>query len=147
MPAPKLATSLPVASNFWIGARLEPEQSSAVAQRSKTHTLLPSRSMSTPIAAPHLRPAGSLAQPTSSRYGLGAALGSAPPCAWGRSSDNMNDAMMATASAQLIARACHMMRFLLPGLFDRSFSADVLECYSSCGIAAVAENNSLTPSP
>src|SRR5713101_2222287 len=105
MPAPKLATSLPAASNFWIGARFEPEQSSAVAQRSKTHTLLPSRSMSTPIAAPHLRPAGSLAQPTSSRYGLGAALGSTPPCAWILSPDNANEATM--ASAQVVPRACH----------------------------------------
>src|SRR5271169_4985646 len=76
MPAPKLFTSLPVESNFWIGARLEAEQSSAVAQRSNTHTLLPSRSMSTPTAAPHLRPSGSFAQPSSSRKLCGAELGS-----------------------------------------------------------------------
>ena len=51
--------------NFWIGLRLDVEQSSAVAQRSNTHTLLPSRSISTPTAAPHLRPCSSFAQSVS----------------------------------------------------------------------------------
>src|ERR1700674_5669847 len=109
IPAPKLATSLPDASNFWIGARVEPEQSSAVAQRSKTQTLLPSRSMSTPTAAPHLRPWGSFAQPSSMRYGLGAALGSLPPCVKLLSPGIAIAATMAMPSAYRIRLACHMM--------------------------------------
>ena len=57
MPAPKLVRRLPAASNFWIGSSLEPMQS-ARPQRSYTHTLLRSRSMSTLIDCPILRPSG-----------------------------------------------------------------------------------------
>src|ERR1700726_1866042 len=58
---PKLTTCRPVASNFWIGAMLEPTQV-LPPQRSNTQRLGPSRSMSTPIACPHIRPSGSFAQ-------------------------------------------------------------------------------------
>src|SRR5262249_3584995 len=44
MPAPKLVTNLPEASNFWIGAIFEPSQVFAP-HRSNTQTLVPSRSM------------------------------------------------------------------------------------------------------
>src|SRR5580704_3593664 len=50
-------------------------------QRSNTQMLLPSGSMSTPFTCPILRPSGILSQPSSSRYGLGAPLGSAGVCA------------------------------------------------------------------
>src|SRR6516164_2345470 len=66
MPAPKLVTNLPEASNFWIGAIFEPSQVFAP-HRSNTQTLVPSRSMSTPIACPHTRPSGSFAQLSTAR--------------------------------------------------------------------------------
>src|SRR5262245_40602768 len=66
MPAPKLVTNLPEASNFWIGAIFEPSQVFAP-HRSNTQTLVPSRSTSTPIACPHARPSGSFAQFSSAR--------------------------------------------------------------------------------
>src|SRR5580704_14430389 len=82
MSAPKLAITLPLASKWKIGARCESAQVLWVSQRSKAHMLLPSlRSTEMPNVAPQLRPAGSLAQPSSSRYGLGAALGSGLTCA------------------------------------------------------------------
>src|ERR1700733_4455840 len=69
-PAPKLVTALPAASNLMIGARAEPAQELAP-QRSATHTLVPSRSMSTALVEPHARPSGSVAQFSIERYGLG----------------------------------------------------------------------------
>src|SRR5580704_4700706 len=81
MSAPKLAITLPLASKWKIGARCESAQNLWVSQRSKAHMLLPSlRSTEMPNVAPQVRPAGSFAQPSSSRYGLGAALGSALTC-------------------------------------------------------------------
>src|SRR3954462_15178348 len=75
MPAPKLVTNLPAGSNFMIGATFDLPQSLAP-QRSNTHRLLPSRSTSTPIGAPILRPSGSFAQLSSILSGLGAGFGS-----------------------------------------------------------------------
>src|SRR6202030_3724662 len=72
---PKLTTCRPVESNFWIGAMLEPTQV-LPPQRSNTQRLEPSRSMSTPIACPHIRPSGSFAQCSTTLYGFGALLGS-----------------------------------------------------------------------
>ena len=70
--APKLFTSLPEASNFRIGARLDPSQANGrpgcrlfrsgpakVPQRSNTQTLVPSGSTSTPAVDPHVRPSAS----------------------------------------------------------------------------------------
>src|SRR6185312_16671100 len=55
---PKLFTSLPSGPNFRIGSSLGwvTQPSSGLSQRSKTQTLLPSRSMSLPETPPHLRP-------------------------------------------------------------------------------------------
>ena len=83
MPAPKLFTSLPDASNFRIGSRFEPSQANGspglnadgganVPHRSASHTLVPSGSISTPAVEPQLRPSGILAQLSMERYGLGA---------------------------------------------------------------------------
>src|SRR3954447_16227176 len=74
VPAPKLVRNLPAGSNFMIGATFELAQLFAP-QRSKIHTLLPSRSTSTPIGAPIFLPSGSFAQLSSNLYGLGAELG------------------------------------------------------------------------
>lgn len=60
-PDPKLTTSRPVASNFWMGAMFDRWQV-LPPQRSSTRTPVPSRSMSTPIAIPQRRPSGSFAQ-------------------------------------------------------------------------------------
>src|SRR5215471_20753121 len=83
MPAPKLFTSLPDSSNLRIGSRLDPSQAKGspgfycvgganVPQRSATHTLVPSGSISTPEVEPQVRPSGNLAQLSIVRYGLGA---------------------------------------------------------------------------
>src|SRR5262245_8751715 len=107
--APELATRRPDASNVWMGAKLEAEQSSAVAQRSNTQTLFPSRSMSTPTAAPHLRPSASFAHPSSTRYGLGAPFGSTVP--WARiplTSAAAIAATMPTPISHLILIACRI---------------------------------------
>src|SRR5262249_30202369 len=84
-PAPKLFNSWPLASNFMIGASGEQSQANGwpglnddggakAPQRSATHTLMPSGSMSTPPVEPQVRPSGSLAQLSIDRYGLGAEL-------------------------------------------------------------------------
>ena len=57
MPAPRLLTTLPDASNFRMGATLDPTQSFAP-HRSNTHTLVPSRSIVMPAVDPTLRPSG-----------------------------------------------------------------------------------------
>src|SRR5215471_15882929 len=84
-PAPKLFRSFPDSSKFrtgstpgdWRHALLPP-------QRSATQTLRPSLPISTALVEPHIRPAGSCAQFSIVRYGLGAslvALGLACPAA------------------------------------------------------------------
>src|SRR5215471_3749378 len=97
---------LPEGSNFWIGATVEPAHV-LPPQRSNTHTLLPSRSMSTPMAMPQGRPSGSFAQPSSTLYGLGAAFGSAPVCAIDIGEDTASVANAAAARAPFI-RNCHI---------------------------------------
>jgi hypothetical protein len=60
-PAPKLATSVPDASNFSTVGRFDPTQLFAP-QRSATQIDRPSGSMSTALVAPQVRPAGIRAQ-------------------------------------------------------------------------------------
>src|SRR5581483_10381802 len=103
MPAPKLATSLPVGSNFMIGATFDLLQLLAP-QRSNTHTLLPSRSTSTPIGAPIFRLSESLVQLSSSRYGLGAEFGS---CAYA-------DTAVMALTAAMTAASCTRAFLLIP---------------------------------
>ena len=55
-----------------------------IPQRSATHTLRPSRSMSTPLVEPHTRPSGIFAQFSIERYGLGSELVGAEVCAHAR---------------------------------------------------------------
>src|SRR6266540_1391562 len=85
MPSPNAFTSLPDASNLRTGARLEPSQANGcpgriwlggakAPQRSPTHTLVPSRSMSTAEVEPQMRPSGIFAQFSIDRYGLGSEL-------------------------------------------------------------------------
>src|SRR5215471_7407506 len=92
MPAPKLFTSLPDESNLRIGSRLDPSQAKGspdlncdgganAPQRSATHTLVPSRSISTPEVEPQVRPSGIFAQSSIERYGLGAEFVAAPDSA------------------------------------------------------------------
>src|SRR5215831_1654983 len=70
IPAPKLLRSLPVGSKCRIGSSVELAQLFAP-QRSATHTLWPSLSISTALVAPQTRPSGSFAQPSMVRYGFG----------------------------------------------------------------------------
>src|SRR5207249_10752968 len=72
-PAPKLVLSRPDSSNSRTTGRLEPAQVFAP-HLSATQMDLPSRSTSTALVAPHARPAGIFAQPSTVRYGLGGAL-------------------------------------------------------------------------
>src|SRR5882724_9016319 len=92
MPAPKLLTSLPDASNFKIGGASDilPVARSIhpllwgvkPPQRSATQIDLPSLSTSTALVEPHVRPSGSFAQPSIDWYGLGRSLvGFMSPCA------------------------------------------------------------------
>src|ERR1700704_4440297 len=75
MPAPKLFTSLPDASNLRIGSTLgESRHALLPPHRSATQMLLPSLSISTALSDPHFRPSGSCAQFSTVRYGLGASL-------------------------------------------------------------------------
>src|SRR5665213_97340 len=81
MPAPKLASSLPVGSKCRIGGRLESAQLSPP-QRSNTQTLLPSRSTATAVVPPQVRPAGSWPKDVAAPYGSGKLmLGGALLCA------------------------------------------------------------------
>src|SRR5688500_5436834 len=83
MPAPKLLTSLPEASNFRIGSTFPSKQlcvrsrALVAPQRSPTQSLAPPLSASTPLTAPHIRPSGNIAQPSIIRYGLAYEFGSA----------------------------------------------------------------------
>src|SRR5215475_8433173 len=92
MPAPKLFTSLPDASNLRIGSRLDPSHAKGsprlysvgganAPQRSATHTLVPSGSISTPEVEPQLPPSGILAPSSIERYGLGAEFVASPDSA------------------------------------------------------------------
>ena len=75
------SSSAPVESNLRTGSRLEPAQLLAP-HRSATQMLTPSRSISTALVEPQVRPSGILAQPSTVRYGLGwSLLGCA--AAWG----------------------------------------------------------------
>src|ERR1043166_6565243 len=69
-PAPKCATSLPLASNLSTGSSVDPTQLLAP-HRSATQMLTPSLSMSTALVDPQVRPSGILAQPSTVWYGLG----------------------------------------------------------------------------
>ncbi len=67
MPAPKLRTSLPDASNFSTTSRgdiLPSTQQLLAPHRSATQIDLPSLSMSTALVDPHVRPSGIFAQPS-----------------------------------------------------------------------------------
>jgi hypothetical protein len=72
-PAPKCATSVPFESNLSTGSSVEVAQL-FVPHRSATQILLPSRSMSTALVEPHVRPSGIFAQSATVVYGLGALL-------------------------------------------------------------------------
>src|SRR5258708_8814369 len=84
MPAPKLFTSLPVESNFStdgrsdilpvVRSRHEFPVGVCGPHRSATQIDLPSLSTSTALVDPHVRPSGSLAQPSMRGYGFGASL-------------------------------------------------------------------------
>src|SRR6516165_10575226 len=76
MPPPKLFTSVPDWSNLRIGGSILPAQVLAP-HRSATQMLVPSRSTSTALVDPHIRPAGSLNQFSTVRNGLGCELGGA----------------------------------------------------------------------
>src|SRR3954470_15802272 len=105
IPAPKLAVSVPFESNSRIVGRLE---TSPVArfrhvfapQRSATQIDRPSRSMSTALVDPQVRPSGIFAHPSIVRYGL--------PCAARNAA--VDTAAMAEAKARVdvaIARAIY----------------------------------------
>jgi len=66
MPAPRLFTSLPVVSNFRIGAALEPTQNWSP-HRSNAQMLAPSGSIVIPAVDPIFRPSGSLKKPAALR--------------------------------------------------------------------------------
>ncbi len=84
IPAPKLASSLPAGSKCRIGASFESAQLDEP-QRSKTQTLLPSRSTATAVVPPHARPGGSWPNEAPGPNGLGrSVLGGVPPCAHAR---------------------------------------------------------------
>src|SRR6185436_20841833 len=81
MPAPKLFTNLPVASNFStdgrsdilpvVRSRHELPLGVCGPQRSATQIDLPSLSTSTALVDPHVRPSGSFAHPSILWYGFG----------------------------------------------------------------------------
>src|SRR5688500_12466290 len=79
MPWPKLRTILPFGSNLKTVCSGDislvlTSKHEFTAQRSATQMLLPSRSMSTALVDPHVRPSGSLAQPSIVAYGFGRSL-------------------------------------------------------------------------
>ncbi len=108
MLAPNALTSLPEASNFWMGGIIELEQS-FVPQRSNTQMLLPSLwSTWTLMAWPNFRPSVSCAQLSCVLYGLGAALGSAP-WAWPQFPETVITAPAATPTIKMSLIACFMI--------------------------------------
>src|SRR5512142_250648 len=86
--APKLFSSFPEASNLRIGGSLLPAHELAP-QRSATQMLAPSRSISTALVDPHMRPSGSLNQLSMVRYGSGCEFG-----AWASTSPAENTAVV-----------------------------------------------------
>ena len=80
MPWPKLVTRVPLASNFstvatgciWLVARSRQE---LAPHRSPTQIDRPSLSTSTALVDPQVRPAGSLAHPSTVWYGFGKIVG------------------------------------------------------------------------
>src|SRR4029079_9966385 len=78
MPAPKLFTSLPLASNLSTGSSgdILPVASAHLfsPQRSATQMDIPSLSTSTALVEPHLRPSGSFSGSLIVSYGLGRSL-------------------------------------------------------------------------
>src|SRR5262245_19515347 len=79
IPLPKLLTRLPELSNFSTESKSDilPVAGSAqllTPHRSATQIDLPSLSISTALVDPHVRPSGSLAQPSMLWYGFGASL-------------------------------------------------------------------------
>src|SRR4029453_1942000 len=78
MPAPKLLTSLPLASNLSTGSSgdILPDASAHLfsPQRSPTQIDMPSLSTSTALVEPHLRPSGSFSGSLIVSYGLGSSL-------------------------------------------------------------------------
>src|SRR5258706_11642467 len=95
MPAPKLRTRFPDASNLRIGGSIELAQLSYAnaeaagglsgfePHRSATQMDSPSRSIPTAFNAPHVRPAGSLPHLSVLVYGLGASfVGGCSPCVY-----------------------------------------------------------------
>ena len=79
-PAPNAFTRRPCASNLRIGATVESAHE-LPPQRSAIHTEEPSRSMSTPLTAPRVRPSGSCGQFRTSAYGLGRSFTGGAFCA------------------------------------------------------------------
>src|SRR5438045_2653270 len=74
IPAPKLFTTLPLRSNFRIGSTVGfSRQALLPPQRSATQIERPSRSTSTALSDPHMRPSGSIHFETDA-YGFGASL-------------------------------------------------------------------------
>src|SRR5262245_43000690 len=73
IPSPKLFTSLPDASNLRTVGKFDPAQVFAP-HLSATQMDLPSRSISTALVAPHVRPVGIFAQFSTVANGLGGAL-------------------------------------------------------------------------
>jgi hypothetical protein len=78
-PLPKLRTSVPEASNFSTVSRSDPRQVFAP-QRSATQIDRPSRSISTALVEPQVRPAGILKKFSTVRYGFGASLTGVTVC-------------------------------------------------------------------
>src|SRR5215213_5957350 len=74
IPAPKLFTRFPFASNFRIGSTFAESRQLFAPHRSATQMLVPSGSISTALVEPQVRPAGIFAQPSMVRYGLGKSL-------------------------------------------------------------------------
>src|SRR5271169_418691 len=92
VPAPKLLSSLPEASNSSTGASALSAQELAP-QRSATQ-MWPSRSRSTALVEPQARPSGILKKFSMVRYGFGCELGAAP--GWARAAAR---AMIGTAAS------------------------------------------------
>src|SRR3954468_19664982 len=78
IPAAKLLVSVPLGSNFRIVGRLEISPVARLRQvfaphRSATQSERPSRSISTALVDPQVRPSGIFTQPSIVRYGLSCA--------------------------------------------------------------------------
>src|SRR5579862_2925715 len=110
IPAPKLFSRFPCSSNLSIGGifLISPVVRSRqllAPHRSATHNDLPSLSMSTALVDPHFLPSGSLAQPSTVRYGFGASLVGASDCAHA-SQETALIATIAAVSMYLICIPC-----------------------------------------